>query len=66
MEGEQKTIQVEIREFVAGHRLNMGISQMFWKADMLMAEAADRIDELEERIAIMSEDSYKSTEIRFP
>ena len=29
-------------------------------------DAADRIDELEERVAIMSEDQYKSSEIRFP
>lgn len=28
--------------------------------------AADLIDEMDERIAIMSEDQYKSGEIRFP
>lgn len=32
----------------------------------LLKEAADKIDELEERVAIMSEDQYKSSEIRFP
>jgi hypothetical protein len=66
LEGEQKTIQVRIREFVADHRWNMNIAATFRKADMLLAEAADRIDELEERIAIMSEDKYKTSEIRFP
>ncbi len=66
MDGQQKTIQDKIREYVADHRENMEIAQLFWKADMMLMEAADRIDELEERVAIMSEDSYKSTEIRFP
>lgn len=66
MEGEQKTIQVKIREFVNEHRDKMEIAMVFWKSDMLLAEAADRIDELEERIAIMTEDKYKTSEIRFP
>ena len=66
MDGQQKTIQAKIREYVADHRGNMETASMFWKADMLLAEAADRIDELEERIAIMSEEKYKTSEIRFP
>lgn len=66
MEGQQKTIQVKIREFVNEHRDKMEFSLIFWKSDMLLAEAADRIDELEERIAIMTEDKYKTSEIRFP
>ena len=66
MEGKQKTIQVKIREFVNEHRDKMEIAMVFWKSDMLLVEAADRIDELEERIAIMSEEKYKTSEIRFP
>lgn len=48
------------------HRDNQTIAQLFWRSDLLLMEAADRIDELEERVAIMSEDQYKSSEIRFP
>ena len=44
----------------------MEIAKAFWRADLLLMDAADRIDELEERVAIMSEDQYKSSEIRFP
>ena len=39
---------------------------LHWQVNTLLMDAADRIDELEERIAIMSEDQYKSSEIRFP
>lgn len=66
MDGQGKTIQAKIREFVNEHREKAEIAMVFWKSDMLLAEAADRIDELEERIAIMSEDKYRSSEIRFP
>ena len=66
MDGHEKTIQDKIREFVISHRDNQTIAQLFWRSDLLLMEAADRIDELEERVAIMSEDQYKSSEIRFP
>ena len=66
MDDDGKTIQVKIREFVMAHRDNQTIAQMFWRSDLLLMEAANRIDELEERVAIMSEDQYKSSEIRFP
>lgn len=66
MDGQQKTIQDQIREFVNSHRGNREIAKAFWRADLLLMDAADRIDELEERVAIMSEDQYKSSEIRFP
>lgn len=66
MDDDGKTIQVKIREFVMNHRDNQTIAQMFWRSDLLLMEAANRIDELEERVAIMSEDQYKSSEIRFP
>ena len=32
----------------------------------ILNEAADRLEELEERIEIMAGDQYKSSEIRFP
>lgn len=64
--GNEKTIQERIREFVKGHRDNMEVAKAFWQLDLLMMDAANKIDELEERIAIMSEDQYKSSEIRFP
>lgn len=66
LDDQEKTIQDKIRAFVNSHRGNMEIAQAFWQIDLLMMEAADRIDELEERVAIMSEDQYKSSEIRFP
>ena len=66
MDDDGKTIQAKIREFVMGHRDNQTIAHMFWRSDLLLMEAANRIDELEERVAIMSEDQYKSSEIRFP
>ena len=66
MDDDGKTIQAKIREFVMNHRDNQTIAQMFWRSDLLLMEAANRIDELEERVAIMSEDQYKSSEIRFP
>ena len=49
-----------------GHRDVELIAKLYWRSDLLLMEAADRIDELEERVAIMSEDQYKSSEIRFP
>ena len=66
MDDDGKTIQVKIREFVMNHRSNQTIARMYWRSDLLLMEAANRIDELEERVAIMSEDQYKSSEIRFP
>ena len=66
MDGQEKTIQDKIRAFVNSHRENREIAKAFWQADLLLMNAADRIDELEERVAIMSEDQYKSSEIRFP
>lgn len=32
----------------------------------ILNEAADRLEELEERVEIMAGDQYKSSEIRFP
>ena len=66
MDGHEKTIQDRIREYVNGHRDVELIAKLYWRSDLLLMEAADRIDELEERVAIMSEDQYKSSEIRFP
>ena len=66
LDDQETTIQDKIRAFVNSHRGNMEVAQAFWQIDLLMMEAADRIDELEERIAIMNEDQYKSSEIRFP
>lgn len=63
---EEKKIQDKIREVVNSHRAIKHEAMIFWQADMLLLDAADRIDELEERVAIMSEDQYKSSEIRFP
>lgn len=66
MASEEKKIQDRIREVVNSHRAIKREAMVFWEADMLLLNAADRIDELEERVAIMSEDQYKSSEIRFP
>lgn len=63
---EEKRIQERLRDMAYAHRSDKDIAMALWQTDMLLMEAADRIDELEERVAIMSEDQYKSSEIRFP
>ena len=66
MDSEEKKIQDRIREHVKSHRDNETVAKLYWRSDLLLMDAADKIDELEERVAIMSEDQYKSSEIRFP
>ena len=62
-----------IRETVTKHKQSVTSQAVHSVCDILLMEAAERIDylekkvdDLEERIAIMSEDQYKSSEIRFP
>lgn len=66
-------IQDQLRNAVLAHRGIPEVAKALWQIDMLMMKAADKIEalekaneDLEERIAIMSEDQYKSSEIRFP
>ena len=62
-----------IRATVTNHKATITGQAEHSMCDILLMEAAERIDylekkvdELEERVAIMSEDMYKSSEIRFP
>lgn len=61
--GEEKKIQDRIRTYLEKSTAHFGYLPVCYH---LLKEAADKIDELEERVAIMSEDQYKSSEIRFP
>ena len=64
MASDEKKIQDRIRTFVEKSKVHLGMYMPV--CYQLLEEAADKIDELEERVAIMSEDQYKSSEIRFP
>ena len=63
LEGDRnaRTIQDKIRKYLSDQEHYCGPY-----CYTLLKDAMDRIDELEERVAIMSEDQYKSSEIRFP
>lgn len=71
-EEKKRSIQARLKDLVKIHMVN-DMAAFYKGVDQLMIEAADRIEELEaeneqlqERIDIMSEDQYKSSEIRFP
>lgn len=71
-EKKARSIQARLKDLVKIHTVN-DLAAFYRGVDQLMMEAADRIEELEtenerlqERIDIMSEDQYKSSEIRFP
>lgn len=62
-----------IRSMVTRHQQEPAGETEHSLCDVLLMEAAERIEylenkveDLEERIAIMSEDQYKCSEIRFP
>ena len=69
----ENEIKEKIRAVVIEHHGNIHVAQKFCRTDLLLMEALEviekqekLIDELEERIDILSEDQYKSSEIRFP
>lgn len=68
-----KEIKEKIRSVVIERHGKIDVAQTFCRTDLLLMEALEviekqekQIDELEERIDILSEDQYKSSEIRFP